>query len=364
MANSDSSGSPQRAVWKWSLVLLFSAQACAEAHRDRVSEPPPAPTSFATTPDTSVNGQLSGRPFALRSARYYVDQRPGYERVDVLLYDLDTDTPCEDIRPHKPASVWLRSQGKKKIVEGQYRLDAKTKAPWEVHYQVFQDGAWRGSRKANALLAFKKLQPDLKLEGELNACFADSTTSCIAGTFVAHYCRISIDAPVRGSETMEQPVSRRSEPPPAESAPGSDRIAVEPRQQLLPTYPCSSCHERLEPRPQKRKLSAFHVVRNDDFSHGEDAFWCYQCHSLKNIDRLRTATGELVSFNEAYRICTSCHGDKLKDWRDGLHGLILGDYNGVKHKKSCPACHDPHDPTFPRMKPQRPPAPARQWSTL
>ncbi|MEZ4219416.1 MAG: hypothetical protein R3B13_00715 [Polyangiaceae bacterium] len=147
-------------------------------------------------------------------------------------------------------------------------------------------------------------------------------------------------------------------------APSARGVSVEPREQLLPTYPCSVCHADRVPHPEKYELKEFHAVRNSEFSHGEDAFWCYQCHSQKNIDRLVTATGELVTFNEAYRICTSCHGDKLKDWQKGAHGLILGDWNGVKHKKSCPACHDPHDPRFPSITPEKPPQPTRGLKAL
>jgi hypothetical protein len=141
-------------------------------------------------------------------------------------------------------------------------------------------------------------------------------------------------------------------------------ISIEPRIPLIPTYPCSGCHATRTPRPERHKLVEFHVVRNAEFSHGADAFWCYQCHSLKDVDHLVTSTGEPVTFDEAWRVCTSCHGDKLDDWKAGLHGLILGDWNGVKHKKSCPACHNPHDPRYPSIEPERMPAPIRKVSPL
>jgi len=147
-------------------------------------------------------------------------------------------------------------------------------------------------------------------------------------------------------------------------APSSNAVtvAVEPREQLLPMYPCSRCHKDRPVNPQPRKLVKFHAVRAREFKHGDGTFWCYQCHSVKNIDKLRTATGELVSFNEAWKVCTSCHGDKLQPWTQGTHGLILGFWNGVKHKKSCPNCHNPHDPhpPFPPIKPQHPPQRPRE----
>lgn len=146
---------------------------------------------------------------------------------------------------------------------------------------------------------------------------------------------------------------------PSPGVPHAASVAIEPRTPMLPAYPCSGCHADRTPHPEKYVLKEFHAVRNQEFSHGEDKFWCYQCHSVKNIDKLVTATGELVSFDEAYQLCTGCHGDKLKDWRAGMHGLIVGDWNGDKRKKSCPACHDPHDPRYPSLKPEQPPAPSK-----
>lgn len=146
--------------------------------------------------------------------------------------------------------------------------------------------------------------------------------------------------------------------------PSARTIEVFPRTELLPTFPCSRCHANRPAQPEKHFLKDFHQVRNEEFSHGEEAFWCYECHSQKNIDRLQTATGDLVTFDEAWRVCTSCHGDKLRDWRDGIHGQIQGNWNGVKHKKSCPACHDPHNPRFGALKPEHPPAPPRGLKAL
>jgi hypothetical protein len=155
--------------------------------------------------------------------------------------------------------------------------------------------------------------------------------------------------------------SKKPEPIPVPSA---RNIEVFPRTELLPTYPCSGCHADRAARPERHLLKEFHQIRNEQFSHGEQAFWCYECHSQKNIDHLQTATGKLVTFDEAYKVCTSCHGDKLKDWREGIHGQIQGNWNGVKHKKSCPACHDPHNPRFPSLKPEKAPAPPRRLRAL
>jgi hypothetical protein len=131
-------------------------------------------------------------------------------------------------------------------------------------------------------------------------------------------------------------------------------VTVDPRQPLLPTFPCSRCHEARTPDVRERALTEFHTQKV--LNHGTLGGWCYRCHTKDNIDRLHLADGTLVSFDEAYELCGSCHGDKLRDWRDGIHGLTTGFWLGPRTRRSCPACHDPHNPRFPLMTPERTPA--------
>ena len=42
--------------------------------------------------------------------------------------------------------------------------------------------------------------------------------------------------------------------------------------------------------------------------------------------------GDPVSFDQPQLLCGKCHGDKLRDWRDGIHG-----------KRTCTECHNPHN---------------------
>lgn len=143
---------------------------------------------------------------------------------------------------------------------------------------------------------------------------------------------------------------------PASSAAGQN-VSVEPRAKLLPTFPCSSCHQHLKPNPEKRELKEFHTVRNKELHHGDSAAWCYQCHSQTNIDRLVIARGDLVTFDEAFLLCGSCHGDKLRDWKLAIHGKTMGHWRGDKIKRSCTGCHNPHAPKFPAIEPEEAPWP-------
>lgn len=138
-------------------------------------------------------------------------------------------------------------------------------------------------------------------------------------------------------------------PPPA----ASGAVIVDARQPLLPTFPCSRCHADRPADATPRKLTEFHTQK--ELHHGSQGGWCYRCHAKDNIDKLHVADGTLLSFDEAYELCGSCHGDKLRDWSNNLHGLTTGFWNGERHRRSCPACHDPHNPRFPLMTPEHAP---------
>jgi len=349
-------------VARGAAVLALGLLACG--HAEPLASPgkaAPVPTSAESIPAGPPTGKLLGSEFVALGARYSVDRRLGYEKIDIVLSTEPATQSCPEA-PSTAPSVWLRRWGHPHLEPGASSISAETGGDWEAHYQVREGGRWVGVGVANGLVVIDRVLPDLKVEGQLAACFRDPEGSCVAGQFTATACPIRVDEPVRGAAVMEPgPGDDTPTGPPPPSVPGTS-VTVEPRTGLLPTYPCSRCHGGRAPNPERRKLEAFHVVRNTDFSHGEDAFWCYQCHSLDNIDRLRTATGALLTFDEAYRLCTSCHGDKLEAWVRGTHGLIVGNFRGAQRKKSCPACHDPHHPRFPRLKPMKLPAPVRRGS--
>jgi hypothetical protein len=131
-------------------------------------------------------------------------------------------------------------------------------------------------------------------------------------------------------------------------------VTVENHPVLVPTYPCSGCHANRTPNPTRRKLVEFHTAKND-FNHGTEKGWCYRCHSIKNLDELHVADGTTVSFYHPEDLCGSCHGDKVRDWRSGHHGLTRGYWNGPKLRRACSFCHNPHEPAFEVMRAEEPP---------
>jgi len=119
-------------------------------------------------------------------------------------------------------------------------------------------------------------------------------------------------------------------------------------------FPCSQCHnEDLPVNKKKRKLRMAH----DDIvlQHDQEHRWCLDCHDPDNRDQLRSASGEPIKFEESYKLCGQCHGDKLRDWKVGIHGKRTGEWNGKKHYLLCVNCHSPHSPRFKPITPMPPP---------
>lgn len=155
----------------------------------------------------------------------------------------------------------------------------------------------------------------------------------------------------RGGERQAPPAQAHvagSEPAPEE------RLEVPPPPFSPGIYPCSACHGMIPVNPTRRQLT-FHteiVLRHD-----EEHRWCLDCHDATNRDSLHLASGELVSFEESYRLCGQCHGEKYRDWRAGVHGRRSGNWNGHKTYLLCAHCHNPHQPRFQPLKPEPVPIP-------
>jgi hypothetical protein len=149
---------------------------------------------------------------------------------------------------------------------------------------------------------------------------------------------------------------------PAASPPASAKPAAAPTElgdlELPPppfsdgVFPCSDCHEKgAEVDRTRRELSQHDFA----FEHDAEHRWCLDCHDADDRDKLRLASGDLISFGESFRLCGQCHGDKYRDWRVGVHGRRTGYWNGKKRYLLCVNCHDPHSPRFKPIRPEPPP---------
>jgi hypothetical protein len=119
-------------------------------------------------------------------------------------------------------------------------------------------------------------------------------------------------------------------------------------------FPCSECHKEMKPNPTRRELKDEHT--NIVLNHAQGQRWCLDCHDVSNRDRLRLVSGEKIGFEESFRLCGQCHGDKYRDWKVGVHGKRTGMWNGEKQYLLCVHCHNPHDPRYKPIAPMPPPA--------
>lgn len=148
---------------------------------------------------------------------------------------------------------------------------------------------------------------------------------------------------------------------------------VRPREPMLmyfnmePTQHCAFCHNGTTvpfPKDKKPRLLAAHqdIVENSlQLMHGRAAFWCLDCHSAMNRNKLYDHNGAEISFNQPQKLCGKCHGEVYIDWRLGIHGKRIGSWknDGKKRWWTCTECHNPHTVGVNRFQPIKPePAPA------
>lgn len=137
------------------------------------------------------------------------------------------------------------------------------------------------------------------------------------------------------------------------------KIEVEPPPFSDGVFPCTDCHDPSLPvkgTPRVLKRAHQDIVLH----HDEQNRWCLDCHSKVNFDKLHLASGELIDFDESYRLCGQCHGDKYRDWRRGIHGRRSGNWDGEKTYLLCVNCHYSHSPAFQPIKPKPAPIPPQR----
>ena len=134
-----------------------------------------------------------------------------------------------------------------------------------------------------------------------------------------------------------------------------EEIAVEQPPFTEGIFPCNDCHSEIKPNSHRRKLTEFHEDIDAIFNHDSENRWCLDCHDTNQRDSLKLASGKLLDFKESYKLCGQCHGEKLKDWKVGVHGKRTGEWNGKKEYYLCVHCHNPHSPKFEELTPEPPP---------
>jgi hypothetical protein len=117
----------------------------------------------------------------------------------------------------------------------------------------------------------------------------------------------------------------------------------------------TACHNGVGPKFSPPKLpTSKSPARPNHGSHGARSsepaarswrIWCLDCHHTTQRNKLVDNFGDPVSFDQPQLLCGKCHGDKLRDWRDGIHGKRIGEWasTGKKRWFTCTECHNPHN---------------------
>lgn len=153
----------------------------------------------------------------------------------------------------------------------------------------------------------------------------------------------------------------------------ADKAVVKPRSEHLNLLAqCgTACHNGTYPKgfPKDNKpvpIPTMEAMFPDakNLQHGRGRIWCLDCHHTTQRNKLTDHFGNPISFDQPQLLCGKCHGDKLRDWRDGIHGKRIGEFasDGKKRWFVCTECHNPHnvqDGTrnrgFQQLEPETPP---------
>ena len=132
------------------------------------------------------------------------------------------------------------------------------------------------------------------------------------------------------------------------------KAVVKPRSDKLPLLAAcgTGCHNGVIPPklPTSKKPVPIPTMEGmmpdaKNFQHGRGGIWCLDCHHTTQRNKLVDNFGDPVSIEQPQLLCGKCHGDKLRDWRDGIHGKRIGEWasTGKKRWFTCTECHNPHN---------------------
>jgi hypothetical protein len=132
------------------------------------------------------------------------------------------------------------------------------------------------------------------------------------------------------------------------------QAVVKPRSEQLGLLPMcgTACHNGVTPPklPKDKKPKAIPTMEGlmpdaKNLQHGRGRIWCLDCHHTTQRNKLVDNFGDPVSIDQPQLLCGKCHGDKLRDWRDGIHGKRIGEWasTGKKRWFTCTECHNPHN---------------------
>ncbi|MBK7815300.1 MAG: hypothetical protein IPJ52_13980 [Rhodocyclaceae bacterium] len=92
-----------------------------------------------------------------------------------------------------------------------------------------------------------------------------------------------------------------------------------------------------------------------NFQHGRGRIWCMDCHHTTKRNMLVDHYGDPISFDQPQLLCGKYHGDKLRDWRDGIHGKAYrrvppAPQEALVHLHRAPHAHNVQDGVQSRLR--------------
>jgi len=138
----------------------------------------------------------------------------------------------------------------------------------------------------------------------------------------------------------------------AKDSPASQGVVVS--SPFIQEFPCSDCHDSFKQGKIQLPLKKGHQhIRKTHPM--ERSRHCTLCHHSKKTDKLVLLNSASILMAQANELCGQCHGEKHRDWKMGIHGKQIGQWNGRKFRYNCTECHNPHSPKFRTMKASSPP---------
>ncbi|MDR6237354.1 cytochrome c3 family protein [Aureibacter tunicatorum] len=126
------------------------------------------------------------------------------------------------------------------------------------------------------------------------------------------------------------------------------------RKSKIKSFACGDCHskplEELKSNEEGFKKAHWDIKLDHASSSTMD---CMSCHDDKDMNHLKTLTGQQVDFNRSDRSCQQCHSQQHSDWVGGAHGKRIKSWASPRASKTCVSCHDPHKPHIESRWPSR-----------
>ena len=121
---------------------------------------------------------------------------------------------------------------------------------------------------------------------------------------------------------------------------------TENRSSKITSFPCQNCHSiSLESMQQVAGNQTQKAHWDIEIMHaGTSVMNCLTCHNPKDMNTLKSISGEPILMDRSFEMCSQCHSTQHNDWLGGAHGKRITGWKESRVAKTCVNCHNPHKP--------------------